>query len=435
MGIKNAIKIPLQKLPLQKKHKGGDKVADNPPPVFNKHGDSGEFLKGHKKDAPSPKNELNTRIDTADNKSTHSTSSTALWIAASNTQTGGAKPARRSSDGAAKISRKFSDESFEEIEDEEYYEEEIIEEEIIEEEIIDELPPRKITIRFDEFDEMQTIIHINDFTKHEISRSWYKRDDYDKMVALARKTAEKVEERTRELGRKIDKKNSKKIEYRGLEAWTSMGAAKVRMLKESAVEAVWNEQSRQWDSGTNDIDRIRELYQVVSKGAQQIANDRGFSDELISQRIRQIEEEEKIKKQRRKLLGKSKALIGKSVKMTAGGVVKTVKLGSKTTKMTGKLAMRTGKMATKTALAAATLDRKMLKESVVPAKKKRECAKQTIRIAAQAQNPEEKPEDGTSLQYSYSTKPFAFLTSFSYTFFTFQTTYRSLSVRTARRRR
>ena len=68
-----------------------------------------------------------------------------------------------------------------------------------------------------------------------------------------------------------------------------MGAAKVKILKESAVEAVWNEQSRQWDLGINDVDRIREVYPVISKGAQQIAQDRGFSDELIAKRIRQIE--------------------------------------------------------------------------------------------------------------------------------------------------
>jgi hypothetical protein len=168
-----------------------------------------------------------------------------------------------------------------------------------------------------------------------------------------------------------------------------MGAAKVKILKESTVEVVWNEQSRQWDLGINDVDRIREVYQVVSKGAQQIAQDRGFSDELIAKRIRQIEAEEKERKQNRKLLGKSKALIGKSVKATAGGVVKTARLGVRTTKLTGKVALKTGKVATKTAVATATLDRKMLKEAFIPEKKKRECETQIIRIAAQSIEDEE----------------------------------------------
>ena len=417
------------KIPLHKK-KGGDKVADNPPPVFNKHAEGEELLKGHKTPSSKAKppslrsrESLNESNHSAGGASGASTSSQALWIAASNAQA--AKPqghARRSSDGGGVIRQQSSgdyeeEESFEE----EYYEEEIIEEEFFEEEILDELPPRKITIRFDEFDEMQTILHINDYTKHEISRSWYKRDDYDKMVALARKTAEKVEERTRELGRKIDK-NSKKIEYRGLEAWTSMGAAKVKILKESAVEAVWNEQSRQWDSGINDIERIREVYQVVSKGGQQIAQDRGFSDELIAKRIRQIEAEEAERKRRRRLLGKSKALLGKSVKVTAGGMVKTAKLGVKTTKLTGKVALRTTKAATKTAVATATLDRKMFKEAIIPAKKRRECEKQRIRLPSQATAKEEaiaKEEENDDGKWTWSMGSFQIDDATCYSSFTF----------------
>lgn len=390
------------KIPLHKK-KGGDKVADNPPPVFNKHVQGEELLKGHKNPhharaiRTSPQ-KFNSSLDSGSNHSTGAgsnksgTTSTALWVAQANLSSGHIKvsPAPAGNDP----SRKSSDEYYEE--EETYHEddmmEEVMEEEVFQEEVTDELPPRKITIRFDEYDEMQTILHINDYTKHEISRSWYKRDDYDKMVALARKTAEKVEERTRELGRKVGSKTKKKIEYRGLEAWTSMGAAKVKILKESAVEAVWNEQSRQWDLGINDINRIREVYQIVSKGAQQVAQDRGFSDELIAKRIRQIEAEEKERKRNRKLLGKSKALLGKSVKVTAGGMVKTAKLGVKTTKLTGKVAIKTGKVATKTAVATATLDRKMLKEAFIPAKKKRECKTQTIRIAAQSVGKDETTE-------------------------------------------
>eukprot|EP00934_Nitzschia_sp_Nitz4_P006482 Nitzschia sp. Nitz4//NODE_293_length_29386_cov_71.949235//15197//16769//NITZ4_additional_000036-RA//-1//CDS//3329531830//6472//frame0 len=402
------------KLPLTKK-KGGDKVADNPPPVFTKHASGEDLLKGHRNDLKGSSNHerhsssphkpsshrsksLEPPTNHTDNGSSgHTASSTALWVAASNAAANRSKKFNKqqsegsvSSGGPGMPPRKQSSEmsarSFddEEVSEDEFFEEEVVEESDFEEEIVEELAPRVITIKFDEFDEMQTILHINDYTKHEISRSWYKRDDYDKMVALARKTAEKVEERSKELGRKIDKATKKKIEYRGLEAWTSMGAAKVRILKESAVEAVWNEQSRQWDEGINDVDRIREVYQIISRGAQQTAQDRGFSDELISKRIRQLELEEAEKKKNRKLLGKSKALLGKSVKVTAGGVVKTAKLGVKTTKLTGKVALATTKAATKTAVATATLDRKMLKEAILPAKKKRECEKQLIRKPSQA---------------------------------------------------
>jgi hypothetical protein len=230
---------------------------------------------------------------------------------------------------------------------------------------------------------MQTVLHINDYSNHEISKAWYKREDYDKMVSLARKTAEKVQERHQELG-KLGSKKSRMIESRGLEAWTAMGASKVRLLKESAVEAVWNEQSRQWDSGINDPDRLREAYVTISKGAHSAAQDRGFSDHLIAKRIRQMDKEEEEKKRRRRLLGRSKALIGKSVRATTGGVVKTTKLVGKTTVRTGKVALRTGKVATKTAVATATLDRKMFKEAIIPGKKNRQCERQVIRLPSQS---------------------------------------------------
>ena len=269
-----------------------------------------------------------------------------------------------------------------------YYEEYSVEDEYDEEEMFeDSLPPRAITIRFDEYDEMQTILHINDYTNGEISKAWYKREDYDKMVTLARKTAEKVEERRKDIS-KMDAKRSRKIESRGLEAWTTFGAAKVRLLKESAVEAVWNEQSRQWDLGIHDPERLRDAYIKISKGAQAAAEDRGFSDFLIAKRIREIEAEEAEKKRRRKLLGKSKALARKGIKKTAGGVVKTAKLGVKTTKLTGKVALKTGKVATKTAIATATLDRKMLKETIIPERRKKSFKPETMRQHSASHNME-----------------------------------------------
>jgi len=66
------------------------------------------------------------------------------------------------------------------------------------------LPERKITLRFDEYDEMQTCLHINDYTKHEISKCWYKREDYDRMVDLARKTASKAVKREKELREELE---------------------------------------------------------------------------------------------------------------------------------------------------------------------------------------------------------------------------------------
>jgi hypothetical protein len=336
-------------------------AADEPPPVFNKHAD--EEYKRTIRD-PVKVNQSPSSV----------AASQQIWIAASNAD---ARKKQGRPDGRSSISSHGS--YLEEMIDEgSYYDEEIIEEEILDGDFAYNLPPRRITLRFDEFDEMQTILHINDYTGHEINKAWYKREDYDKMVLLARKTAGKVEERRRELGKKMDKKK-KPIESRGLEAWTQMGASKVKFLKDNAVEAVWNEQSRQWDAGTYDPERIRNVYITISKGAQSTAQERAFADELIAKRIREQDQARKEKKQNRKLLGKSKALVKRTAKVTTGGVVKTTKLVGKTTKMTGKVALETTKRTVKAGVATATLDKKMLREAVTIKTKKREVEKQTVR--------------------------------------------------------
>lgn len=331
-------------------------------PVFTTHAEV-DLKKGHK--------------DNSKVQPPTTTSSQAIWIANSN-----AEAKKKIGTNTERLSFRSNGSYLEEVLDEgSYYDEEVIDEEILGGDPVYNLPPRKITIRFDEYDEMQTILHINDYTGHEISKTWYKRDDYDKMVLLARKTAEKVEERRKEMG-KLDSKK-KPIESRGLEAWTQMGASKVKMLKESAVEAVWNEQSKQWDAGTYDADKIRSVYETISKGAGMSAQDRAFSDELIVKRMREQEEARRLKKRRRKLLGKSKALVKKTAKVTTGGVVGATKFVGKTTKKTGKVALNVGKRTSNAVIATATLDRKMLKEAV-KIKKKREVERQILRVASQS---------------------------------------------------
>ena len=238
---------------------------------------------------------------------------------------------------------------------------------------------------------MQTCLHINDFTKHEISRSWYKRADYDKMVDLARKTASKAVQREQELQNELesmllhgdehvdaddddddddndeddekenaangstgvkktgkDKKkksiSSKKkrpIEYRGLEAWTPGGAAKVRILKESAIELVWNEQSHQWESGIFDADTIRNKYLPVSEVAINVAKERGQNDADTVQKLIELEAIRKEKKRNRSRYGKSKAVLRKTAKTTGKGLVSgTGKIVSKTGKVGKKLGKR-----------------------------------------------------------------------------------------------
>lgn len=364
---------------LKKVGKSSSLDVEKPPPVFRQLGDE-ELKKGSKE--PCQKS-LTT---------SNSTPSQQIWIAASNAEAM-KKLQQQSENRQNSVSSQGS--YMEEVLDESsYFDEEIIDNEEMEADYPYNLPPRKTTIRFDEFDEMQTVLHINDYTGHEINKAWYKREDYDKMVLLARKTAEKVEERRKELG-KVEKK-MKPIESRGLEAWTQMGAMKVKMLKDSAVEAVWNEQSRQWDAGTYEPDKIRNVYVEIAKGAQLSAQDRAFSDELIAKRIREQEIARQEKKQKRKLLGKSKALVKKTAKATTGGVMKTTKLVGKTTKMTGKVALETTKRTVKAGVATATLDGRMLKEAMTIKTKKREVEKQIVRMPSQSSMSAIKLADATN---------------------------------------
>ena len=260
---------------------------------------------------------------------------------------------------------------------------------------------------------MQTCLHINDYTKHEISRSWYKRDDYDNMVGLARKTASKAVQREKELQNELenmllttndnndddilddDDNHSKKessnsnkrssskqsrkkpIEYRGLEAWTPDGSAKVRTLKESAIELVWNEQSRQWEEGTFDDVRIRNVYITVSEMAVLISYNRGMNDADIVQKLLVQEEIRREKKKNRNRYSKSKSVIRKTAKSTGMGLVSgTNKIVSKT----GKVGKRLGKRGVKAGVATATLDPRMMKEALKVRinMKRRECQRETI---------------------------------------------------------
>ena len=353
-----------------------------PPPVFSKH-DADKLLRTPKTPKQASfKNQTSSATKTADLKQLVASGNFVIppFGGGSSSRKGG------SSVGGASL----SDQSFieEEIIEEEIFEEfEYIEEEIIEEEVVQpELPPRKITIRFDEFDEMQTTLHINDYTKSELKKSWFDREDYDKMVKDSRKVAEKFEKASKEL--KAATQRHKSLDNRGLEAWTTIGANKAKLVKQHALDAVWNEQSRQYESGVNDPEKIREEYLKVAKGSQSAAVDRGLADYLAVKEMRQMEQLKEEMKQKRNLLGKSKALVEGTVRKTAGGVKKTAKKLEKGTKATGKVALKTTKKVGQAGVATATLDRKMLMDAVkIPKKdKKREALIQNYKQPSRSRN-------------------------------------------------
>jgi hypothetical protein len=227
--------------------------------------------------------------------------------------------------------------------DDEYYEEEIIE--IVEE---SKSPEREITIKFDDFDQMQTTLHINDFSSAEVINVWYCRADYDKMVEKARSTAAKVEAKEAKKSKSDEKKkendkkakesvgksssdkgkNKKELDTRGLEGWTTDGSKKARELKEEALEAVWNEQNRQFTTTVFDKEKIRAAYLTASAGAQAMAEARAAEDQASAEKIHNKSLKQK-KRDMRGMMNKSKSAFGKSMK---GGLMsKAKKKGSKAT--------------------------------------------------------------------------------------------------------
>jgi hypothetical protein len=282
-------------------------------------------------------------------------------------------------------------------EDEDVIEEEIIEEEIIEEEIIEEeyfeeepvassvsTPPpnknRPTTIKFDEFDDMFDVLHLNDYSKTEISKTWYERSDFSKMVEDSRKVVQKWEEDTQK-GKDKDKENKddkkktsvlKDLKYdpRGLENWTTMGATKVKLIKETAMDAVWNEQMRQWNRHRMNPEQIRLEYQRTTRGSETAARklaeaDREFVDAMLEEEAARREYERNMKK-RQKILRQGKKIVGGTVKGST-------KLTGTVLKKTGKGVITTGKITGKSSLAIATLDRKALMKAIKNKKDEKGC--------------------------------------------------------------
>jgi hypothetical protein len=181
-------------------------------------------------------------------------------------------------------------------EEDEYFEEEIIEEEIIVQEDDDgtDDTPLKILagISFDEFDEMFDVLHLSDYSKSEVAKTWYEPSDYTQMVEECRKIADKMENQVKQIGKA---RRSSTMDLRGLENWTTLGSTKVRLLKEEAMDGVWTEQIRQWERHRRaNLEQIRMEYQKATKNSQVVAIQRALADEAW---VKQMYEKEELERQ------------------------------------------------------------------------------------------------------------------------------------------
>eukprot|EP00934_Nitzschia_sp_Nitz4_P006201 Nitzschia sp. Nitz4//NODE_293_length_29386_cov_71.949235//12793//14310//NITZ4_additional_000035-RA//-1//CDS//3329531827//6191//frame0 len=346
-------------------------LPSTPPPVFTKSPDSTVVRKGVNPSRRASMTVLPSSTHSSSLMALQNSNPTLMRRLSSHSNTSSRRDASFKIASGEKIrsTSVASASSFvEEIIEEMSYDEEIIEfeeddfddysyiEEIVEQPIY---PDRETKVQFDEYDDVQTTLHIQDYSVSEISNSWYCRKDYDRMVDKAKQTVAKAETRERKEAKKAkkakkaekakkkkdkDKKEEsrasevgepdssvvttspskeekesgekKPIDTRGLEAWSTNGAAEIQALKERALEAVWEEQSRQWSSrGESDPEKMREVYFAVSASSQEVAAKRGEQDRAD---IEAWVGSSKKGKSKRNMLKKGKELLGKSLRVAKG---------------------------------------------------------------------------------------------------------------------
>ena len=165
-------------------------------------------------------------------------------------------------------------------------------------ESVDESEPRRV--RFSEHDTIHSTLHICDFTRGEINRSWYQQNDYEETIQDVKEVASSSESPrdTQKRRRKQRLLLSKSPDTRGLEAWTPSGVQRFRYVKEAAFRAVWDEQQKQLDQlyengeDNNSVDlaenieTLREAYQRVTMRSQKEAQERAKKDEEVAEKLR-----------------------------------------------------------------------------------------------------------------------------------------------------
>jgi len=144
---------------------------------------------------------------------------------------------------------------------------------------------RKITIRFNDdcLEEIHTCLHIRDYTDSERSDAWYQCTERYNMIELARKTAAdaaELEQEREDAGTTTATTKSEVAAVecctRGLE--TLLNPEPTRHFKDTFIQFVWFEQSKQWEEGVFDPEAIRAVYVKVSKDAASVARQREIQD-------------------------------------------------------------------------------------------------------------------------------------------------------------
>ena len=140
------------------------------------------------------------------------------------------------------------------------------------------LVPRRHIISFNPRVAVKETIHRNDFSPEEISRSWYKKEDFQKMK-LAFTHVVQLFAAGRYPG------DNDQMTLRGLEYRHREGALRRKTNKLNALYAVLDEQERQWRDGFESDEKIRAIYLTHSTHCSHAAHVMGKQDEAECLRI------------------------------------------------------------------------------------------------------------------------------------------------------
>lgn len=133
-------------------------------------------------------------------------------------------------------------------------------------------------IRFNSRVAVKETIHVNEYTDEEIFRAWYRKADFSKM-----KTSYAYIVQLLAAGRyqgDTDDMTSRGLEYRHRE-----GAMKRKANKLNALYAVLDEQERQWSSGYENDETLRNVYLQHSTHCRHNAHAMGQKDEDECRRL------------------------------------------------------------------------------------------------------------------------------------------------------
>lgn len=116
-------------------------------------------------------------------------------------------------------------------------------------------------------------LHIADYEPHEVMATWYQKDE------MAQMKADMVDTVRSMLRGELEHDSDEQC-MRGLESRTRIGANKRQENKLRALEAVLDEQDREFEAGFIDERAISLVYQRVSLRCRNEAHERGVRDEI-----------------------------------------------------------------------------------------------------------------------------------------------------------